>query len=331
MKKIAKFVTATLATILLMGTSVLAKPSSGEASKDSTVNVSIEKLDNEIESTLKKSEDNKKEIAKTANDIKSLEKQLKDNDTGIKEREDILRKRVRAAYINGSDGYLQVILESKDLGDFAWRLDAIKKVMDFDNKAIASLNNKKQKINAEKKSLNEKNSKLLVLKSDNEKKLVKLNADKEAQKKLITESKKQQQVYASAVSRTSLSRGSSSVTPSASSNAIVSYAYGFIGTPYLWGGTSPSGFDCSGFTQYVFAKFGIGLGRTTFEQINDGSAVSRDQLQPGDLVLFGSSSNPHHVGIYTGNGMYIHAPHTGDSVKVSPLNRSDFLTGRRVK
>ncbi|WML33688.1 C40 family peptidase [Clostridium sp. OS1-26] len=130
--------------------------------------------------------------------------------------------------------------------------------------------------------------------------------------------------------RNSLSRGSVSISAGSNSN-VVSYAYNFLGTPYLWGGTSPSGFDCSGFTQYVYGHFGVGLGRTTYDQINDGSPVSRDQLQPGDLVLFGSSSNPHHIGIYVGNGMYIHAPHTGDVVKVSSLDRGDFLTGRRVK
>lgn len=328
MNKIAKFITATLATIFLMGNSVLAKPLSNEASQDGNVNVSIEKLDSEIESILKKSEDNNKEIAKTTNDIKSLEKQIKESDTLIKQRKDVLKERIRASYISGSDGYLQMILDSKDFGDFMWRVDAITKIVDFDNKAITSLNDKKQKIDAEKKGLSEKNSKLLVLKSDNEKKLAKLNSDKESQKKLIAESKKTQQLYAS-TSKTSLSRGSISI--SASSNAIVNYAYGFIGTPYVWGGTSPSGFDCSGFTQYVYGHFGVGLGRTTFEQINDGTTVSKDQLQPGDLVLFGNSSNPHHVGIYTGNGMYIHAPQTGDSVKVSPLNRGDFLTAKRVK
>jgi peptidoglycan DL-endopeptidase CwlO len=97
----------------------------------------------------------------------------------------------------------------------------------------------------------------------------------------------------------------------------------------LWGGTTPSGFDCSGFTQYVYRHFGVSLGRTTYDQINNGYAVSKDQLQPGDLVFFGTGS-PTHVGIYVGNGMYINAPHTGDVVKIASVNRSDFITGRRV-
>lgn len=118
-------------------------------------------------------------------------------------------------------------------------------------------------------------------------------------------------------------RGDSTV--SATGNAIVDYAYQFLGTPYLWGGTTPSGFDCSGFTQYVFKNAaGISLPRTTYDQINVGVAVSYNNLQPGDLVF------PHtgHVGIYIGGGQMIHAPSTGDVVKVSSVYK--FYTARRV-
>lgn len=122
------------------------------------------------------------------------------------------------------------------------------------------------------------------------------------------------------------SRGDASV----SGNAVVAYASNFLGTPYLWGGTTPAGFDCSGFTQYVYKHFGITVGRTTYDQIKDGYAVSRNELQPGDLVFYGKGGSPTHMGIYVGNGMYIHAPRTGDVVKISPYNRSDYITARRV-
>lgn len=133
----------------------------------------------------------------------------------------------------------------------------------------------------------------------------------------------------------SINRGGSLPTStggSISNDSVIAYAASFLGTPYVWGGTSPNpGFDCSGFTQYVYKKFGISVGRTTYDQIKDGVGVSRDQLQPGDLVFFGTYDNPHHMGMYIGNGMYIHAPHTGDVVKISPVDRADYLTARRVK
>ena len=119
------------------------------------------------------------------------------------------------------------------------------------------------------------------------------------------------------------SRGDSTV--SATGNAVVDYAYKFLGTPYQWGGTTPSGFDCSGFTQYVFKNAaGVSLPRTTYDQINVGVAVSYNDLQPGDLVF------PHtgHVGIYVGGGQMIHAPSTGDVVKVSSVYK--FYTARRI-
>ena len=112
---------------------------------------------------------------------------------------------------------------------------------------------------------------------------------------------------------------------------VINYAKKFLGTPYAYGGTSPKGFDCSGFTQYVFREaLGINLGRTTYDQIKNGSVVSRSELKPGDLVFLGSWSNPYHVGIYVGDDNYIHSPRTGDVVKISPLAGTEFFTGIRV-
>lgn len=118
----------------------------------------------------------------------------------------------------------------------------------------------------------------------------------------------------------------SGTASSASGNAIVSYAYNFIGTPYVYGATGPDAFDCSGFTSYVYANAaGINITRTTYSQMGVGTPVSYDQLQPGDLVFtYGGD----HVGIYVGGGQYIHAPQPGDSVKVS--NITSFYCARRV-
>ena len=98
-------------------------------------------------------------------------------------------------------------------------------------------------------------------------------------------------------------------------NDIIQYAKQFIGVPYLCGGTSPSGFDCSGLVQYVYGHFGIYISRTTKTQINEGIEVNINELQLGDLV-FPSSG---HVTLYAGNGYVIHAPVPGDRVKISKL------------
>jgi cell wall-associated NlpC family hydrolase len=98
--------------------------------------------------------------------------------------------------------------------------------------------------------------------------------------------------------------------PAPSSAGVIGIAASFAGTPYVYGGTTPSGFDCSGFTQYVFNHVGISLPRTAEEQRQFATPVSNPQV--GDLVFFGSPA--HHVGIYAGNGMMWDSPHTGSSV-----------------
>lgn len=113
---------------------------------------------------------------------------------------------------------------------------------------------------------------------------------------------------------------------------VIKLAYRYLGTPYKWGGASPStGFDCSGFVQWLYAAIGIDLPRTTWSQLRVGRPVSRDALQPGDLLFF---SNGSHEGLYIGHGQFIHAPRTGDVVKISSLNdpwySSRFLTARRI-
>jgi cell wall-associated NlpC family hydrolase len=103
----------------------------------------------------------------------------------------------------------------------------------------------------------------------------------------------------------------------------VAAAMQFLGTPYVWGGASPGGFDCSGLTMYAYGQVGVGLSHYTGDQWNEGVHVPADQLLPGDLVFFGSDL--HHVGMYIGNGQFIHAPHTGDVVKISDLGfEGDF-------
>ncbi|MCJ7689146.1 MAG: NlpC/P60 family protein, partial [Clostridiaceae bacterium] len=119
-------------------------------------------------------------------------------------------------------------------------------------------------------------------------------------------------------------------TSTASASGVIAYAKTFLGTPYVWGAKGPNSFDCSGFVQYVYRHFGVTTGGYTGSQITHGQYVSRANLQPGDLVFFGSGT-PHHVGIYIGNNSYIHAPHTGDVVKISILTRNDYLSARRVK
>jgi peptidoglycan DL-endopeptidase CwlO len=122
----------------------------------------------------------------------------------------------------------------------------------------------------------------------------------------------------------------STVAPPNVHGGVVGIAMHYLGVPYVWGGASPRGFDCSGLVMYVFAQMGISLPHSSYSQAAMGTPVSISQLQPGDLVFFTGAS---HVGIYIGGGQFIHAPHTGDVVKISSLSgyyTSAFYTARRI-
>lgn len=139
-----------------------------------------------------------------------------------------------------------------------------------------------------------------------------------------------------AVSRDAVRLGSrSGKRPVSQGQSVVEYAKQFIGTPYVYGGSSPSGFDCSGFVKYVYSHFGVNLTRTSYSQVSEGTYVARENLQPGDLVFFGSASNVHHVGIYVSDGNFIHAPKPGKTVRIETLESGyynyNYYTARRVR
>ncbi|XZI48559.1 C40 family peptidase [Clostridium perfringens] len=152
----------------------------------------------------------------------------------------------------------------------------------------------------------------------------------------LIETKKAEEAVSSAPNRggdvnsggSSSSTSGSTVAPPSegAASAVVSYAYQFIGRPYVFGATGPDSFDCSGFTSYVYRNaVGREITRTTYTQINQGRPVSRDQLQPGDLVF---TNGVGHVGIYVGGGQMIHAARPGVGVIVGPIY--NFSSARRI-
>ena len=118
--------------------------------------------------------------------------------------------------------------------------------------------------------------------------------------------------------------------PAAKYGGVVGIAMQYLGIPYVYGGSSPSGFDCSGFVMYVYSKVGVSLPHNAAAQYGHGTPVDRSQLQPGDLVFFNGLG---HNGIYIGGGSFIHSPHTGDVVKISSLSGwydSTWVGARRL-
>lgn len=315
-------------------------------------NASIQKLDNQIQNIMDDISSTNDKIAVTQQDIKNTESEIQKSIAEINSEQELFDKRVKAMYISGAEGYMSVLLSSKDFEDFISRAVNIEKIINYDNNIIKDLKIKNQEINKKKTSLGEQNKKLLALQEDNKRKLSNINTARDEQVRLIAQLKSQRETYASKVAEEqalvnatlqqikamkesakkssgsgNASRGGTG-SVSAKGEAIVDYATDYLGVPYVWGGNTPAGFDCSGFTKYVFAHFGISLNRRASEQLQQGVPVSTSNLQPGDLVFFGDPV--YHVGIYVGNGCFIHAPETGDVVKISALKWMDLTYARRL-
>ena len=367
MKTLMKSAGSVLIALMLMSSTVLADPlndqlqgqqnqlkqhkdalQNGQEQLD-TLEQKLQLLDEQIGSITNEIEKNKKLIVDTVKDIHTAENEVVVSEEELKKSNGLLDKRVRTMYKSGTNSYLVLLFSSKSISDLISRTQFIEKMASYDKKVIADIKAKQGELIKRKEVLQREEDKIVTLNKENETKISKLNADRVIQNNLAAEAQKQERFLAINVStsqaqvnatltqiteirkaapKVNLSRGPAPF----SSNSVIAYATNFLGTPYLWGGTKPNtGFDCSGFTQYVYAHFGVRIGRTTFNQINDGVQVSKDQLQPGDLVFFGTWGNPSHMGIYAGNNTYIHSPRTGDVIKVSPMTRKDYVTGRRVK
>lgn len=332
--------------------------------KREDLEVDIEKMDNQIEGLMHQINDVKTKIGSTEKDINTTEKEITKAEEEIKDQNDLFEKRIRAMYVKGMGSYLDILAEADGIGDFISRAETVKKVMEFDKKIAAELKEKKEVIVEKKERLDNDKSKLVTLKANNEKRLSEVNNKKKEQNKLLADLTKQERTYASTITesqsyinramaqiaemqrqqqlaKSKPSRGNSNdwnvnddsqsnmeIPSNASGSSIVVYASNFLGKPYQWGGNGPDTFDCSGLVKYVYAQYGINLPRVASAQQTVGIAVSKDQLEPGDLVFFGYPA--HHVGIYVGNNSYLHAPRTGDVIKISPLTRSDFSGGRRI-
>lgn len=125
----------------------------------------------------------------------------------------------------------------------------------------------------------------------------------------------------------------SNVASSGNGSSVVATANQYIGSRYVYGGTTPSGFDCSGFTSYVYKKYGVSLSRTAAGQYSNGVSVSKGELQPGDLVMFGKSGI-NHVGIYIGGGKMVHAANPSRGVTTDTINSgyygTNYVGARRI-
>jgi cell wall-associated NlpC family hydrolase len=264
--------------------------------------------------------------------------------------------RLRALYMHGSSGgTVEILLGAQNLDDLLNRIDTAKRVSRQDTevlqqvrgfrtevakrqislkKARATQTSLVQQREVEKHQIESQLAEQNRLYNSIKDEIAKLKAAEARRQALLAaqararylariQAARQQVFEATSASDNPIDQSSPLVSsdlpappPSAYGNSAVGIAFQYLGTPYVWGASGPGAFDCSGFTAYVYAQVGVSLPHNAAAQYGYGTPVSRDQLEPGDLVFFDGLG---HVGLYIGNGNFIHAPHTGDVVKISSL------------
>ena len=255
--------------------------------------------------------------------------------------------RLVALYTSNEPDTLSIIFGASSLGDLIERIDSANRIADEDARIAAEVKQYRNEVQtrqqalvkaqadqekvvaeraAQRASVQSQLAERQALYSSIKDQIAQLEAAERArQARLAAQAraaaKKQQSAPAPAPapapSSSSGGASGSSAPPPATHSSVVSIALQYLGVPYVWGGASPSGFDCSGLTMYAYAKVGVYLPHNAAMQYGMGTPVSRSQLAPGDLVFFSGLS---HVGMYIGGGRFVHAPHTGDVVKISSLS-----------
>ena len=277
-----------------------------------------------------------------------------------------IAQRLRDLYVNGQgDSTLEVILGSSSLDDIIARLDAIERVSSQDAQILTTVKQYRKEVETRRENLqnarasqaqivqqkasekasiesqiSEQNQLLASVKDE----IAKMRAE-EAQRQaaLAAQARERAQAAAVAAQQSQQEAAQQAIDqqvydapaydpnlPAARYGQVVGIALQYLGIPYVWGGASPStGFDCSGFVMYVFAQVGVSLPHHAASIYSYGTYVPRDQLQPGDLVFF---SGLGHMGIYIGGGQFVHAPHTGDVVRISSLDErwGSYVGARRL-
>jgi len=284
-------------------------------------------------------------------DLKANARHLKIAKSSLRNAQTHLSQRLVSLYVNGTEGNaLEVLLGAESLDDLLNRMDAVERVSDQDARVLREVKSFRAEVKQRKLRLDRARAaqaQVVASKADQRRSIEGQLAERQRMLSSIkseiaslqaAERLRQQRLAAQAQARlaaTSAERQGGvedqqaalfgpvdavlAPVPDARYGGVVGIAMQYLGVPYVWGGASPSGFDCSGFSMYVFAAMGVSLPHHAASQYNMGTPVSKDQLQAGDLVFFNGLG---HMGIYIGGGQFIHAPHSGDVVKISSLSDS---------
>lgn len=313
-------------------TSVFAVPSESELRQDkAAAKDKIKKLESEMEYVMTKINQTEMELVEVGQAIIQANEELAEAQEQEEVQREAMRYRIVAMYENGNSSMIEMILESGSIAEMLQHAENVQTIHAYDRKQLAEYIATKEKIVTLKASLEEDMAALEKKQRAYEEDKADLNATiAELEEKVDNIDKKIREAAAAAAAaaaqasrpQSGSSSSSNYVPPSGTGggSAIVSEAYKYMGVPYVWGGQSSGGVDCSGLVLLAHRAIGVSLSHYSGSQGSGGRAVSRSEAQPGDVVCY-----PGHVGIYVGNGMMIHAPQTGDVVRVVSVYGSPWF------
>lgn len=322
-------------------TSVQAAPTTATLQKQiSDLNNQVAKLNSKV--SAKQLQINKinaqnvkiqKEIVATKNDIKKAKKELSDRKDVLKDQVVELQKQTNNS-VSGNI-YVDYLLNAGDFSELIGRAMAVGKISSANKAAIDDVNEAKAKLDDLAADQADRKQDIEANKAKAESEMVALASSKK--KATASQKKLQAQMWENRSALKAQTTADSKKTQSlintktfTGSSSLISNAAQFIGVPYVWGGSTPSGFDCSGLVAYAANMAGISLPRRSEEQSQVGSYVSVSDLQAGDLVFWVREGDVSHVGIYIGGGQYIHAPQPGENVKVGSVAYFSPSFGKRL-
>jgi cell wall-associated NlpC family hydrolase len=301
-------------------------------------NAQLDALDRELEIASQEYNNAADRLAEMKSKVQVAQTDLENARQAYDLQSAILSQRAASNYKSGNMGMFEVLLDSKSMSDFVARVKFLNTIGLADADMASSLKGQQEVLEKQVVDLQNSKTQAESLEFEMKARRIEVTLRIEERQKMMSAAQKDLLVLLDKeAGRRSTDQTAllSDVLSGASKAGIVvepgspvETALAYHGVPYLWAGASPSGFDCSGLILYVYKQHGVNLPHYSGSQFLLGTKVAVADLQPGDVVFFGSPI--HHVGMYIGGGYFLHAPRTGDFVKISKLaERSDFAGARR--